>query len=162
MTAKDVIKRSIDLAHSITEAYLGDLTDADLMRRPHPKCNHIAWQLGHLIGSEHEMMTGIGATMPELPAGFAEAHSKETAGSDDASKFATKDEYLSLMSKLHAATKAALDAADDADLDKEAPEPMRGYAPTVGDVFALIAAHELMHVGQFVPVRRALDKPITI
>lgn len=162
MTAKDVIKQNIDLAHSITEAYVSDLSDADLLRRPHPKCNHIAWQLGHLIGSEHGMLTGIGATMPELPAGFSEAHGKETAGKDDPASFAKKDEYLTLMKKMHDATKAALDATPDGDLDKEGPEAMRAYAPTIGSLFAMIASHELMHVGQFVPVRRALDKPIMI
>ena len=58
------------------------------------------------------------------------------------------------------ATLAALDAYPESDLDKEAPEEMRSFCPTMGDVFTLIATHPLMHAGQFVIVRRQLGKPI--
>jgi hypothetical protein len=34
--------------------------------------------------------------------------------------------------------------------------------PTVGHIYLLIATHQLMHAGQFVPVRRALGKPVVI
>ena len=60
------------------------------------------------------------------------------------------------------ATLAALDATPDEVLDNPSPQRMRDYAPTVGAVFALMAAHELMHAGQFVPVRRMLGKQIKI
>ena len=39
---------------------------------------------------------------------------------------------------------------------------MREYAPTVGAVLNLIGVHDLMHAGQFVPVRRMHGKPIRI
>jgi uncharacterized damage-inducible protein DinB len=162
MTAKDTIRGTIELAHSITQAYLSDLSDADLLVRPAAGANHVAWQLGHLIGSEHHMMSSIGVTMPEVPAGFIEAHDKEAAKSDDPQRFSGKDEYLALMRKMHDATLEALQATPDADLDKPGPEAMRDYAPTVGAVFNMIGAHELMHVGQFAAVRRKLGKPVLI
>ena len=52
MNAKDAIRDTLSLSHMVLTKYLDDLTDADLMRRPGPGCNHIAWQLGHLISSE--------------------------------------------------------------------------------------------------------------
>ena len=68
MTAKTIIENSINLAHTVTESYLGDLSDSDLLIRPVPGSNHIVWQLGHLIGAERMFMTGLGHAMPELPA----------------------------------------------------------------------------------------------
>ena len=95
-----------------------------------------------------------------LPAGFSEAHSKEMAGEDDASKFCTKQEYLDLFEKVHAATIAALDQCSDDDLDKPGPEQFGDMFPTVGHVYVLIATHPMMHAGQFVPVRRKLGKRV--
>ncbi|MEZ6104820.1 MAG: hypothetical protein R3B96_01570 [Pirellulaceae bacterium] len=45
MNAKDVIKTALGTADMIGMAYVNDLSDAELMRRPHPGCNHINWQL---------------------------------------------------------------------------------------------------------------------
>jgi hypothetical protein len=162
MTAKDTMKSTIDMAGYITTTYLNDLSDAELMTRPTSAANHIAWQLGHLIASAHRMMTGVGAEMPDLPDGFAESHSKEAATTDAPGKFCTKDEYLALMTESCEATKAAIDAAPDADLSKPAPESMRAYAATVGAVYNMIGVHILMHVGQFAVVRRQLGKPIVM
>jgi len=163
MNAKDAIKAAANLGRTVLKAYVGDLTDAELMKRPGPGCNHVAWQLGHLIASEVGILNMIvpGAGM-ELPAGFAEQHSKETVGSDDASKFRTRQQYLDLLDQVHAATFAALDAYPDADLDLPAPESMRSICPTMGGMWSLIATHTMMHAGQFVPVRRALGKPVLI
>lgn len=97
-----------------------------------------------------------------LPAGFAEQHSKETAGSDDAAKFLTKQQYLDLLDQCHAATSAALDAYPDADLDLPPPDRFQGLCANMGGVWALVATHTMMHAGQFVPLRRALGKPVVI
>ena len=55
MDAKTAIKTGIDTGNMISTSYLGDLTDEEMMHRPHPDCNHIKWQMGHLIASEHMM-----------------------------------------------------------------------------------------------------------
>ncbi len=142
-------------------SYLSDLTDAELLTRPDEKCNHVAWQLGHLIASECQLLEMVSqGESAELPEGFADQHSKETAGLDDASKFYTKQEYLDLFEKVHAATLEALGKYSDEDLDKPGPEKFAEMFPTVGHVFVLIATHGMMHAGQIVPVRRKLGKPI--
>ena len=159
MTAKDLIRRNIESGYFFTRAYVEDLNDADLLVRAVPQANHIAWQLGHLIGGAHKMLTALGQPAPALPAGFAAAYTSETAASDDAAKFATKAQYLGLMDQLKAASLAAVDATPDGKLDDPGPEAMRQYAPTVGVVLHLLGGHWLMHAGQFVPVRRKLGKP---
>jgi hypothetical protein len=159
MTAKDLIRRLIESGHRIVRSYVDDLTDAELLVRSVPGANHAAWQLGHMIGGVHRMLVGIGCASPGLPAGFAEAHQRETAAVDDPAKFASKAEYLALMDQMKAASLAAVDGVADADLDKPSPEFMQAYAPTVGVVLMLLGSHWLMHAGQLVPIRRKLGKP---
>ena len=161
MNAQDALRASADLSRMVLKSYISDLDDAELMRRPAPGCNHLAWQLGHLISSECDLLEMVkpGASA-ELPAGFKEAYSKEQVGEDDATKFHTKQEYLDLIDKVYEATLAAINSASEEDLDQESPEHFRNFAPTHGHVYALIATHPMMHAGQFVPVRRALDKPV--
>lgn len=162
MTPKDVIKNTINMCHEVLTTYISDLSDAELMIRAVPEANHTAWQLGHLIASEHQMLTDAGYKMPDLPQGFAEAYTKETSGSDDPAKFHTKEQYMASMAEQRAATMAALEAAPDGDLDKPTPESMREYAPTVGVAFNVIGIHLMMHAAQFVVVRRKLGKPVMI
>jgi hypothetical protein len=163
MNAKDAIIGSMDMGDYVLKLYVSDLDDAELMLRPSPGCNHLAWQLGHLISGEVSLLNQIcPGSAPELPPGFEDAHKKENSDCNDASKFATKQQYVDLLDKARDATKAALDKLPDADLDKPGPEKMRNFCPTIGSFFTLIATHPMMHVGQFVPVRRALGKPIVM
>ena len=163
MNTKDTIRETLNLSHFILKSYVGDLTDADLMRRPGPGCNHIAWQLGHLIASECSLLNGIQAgSAPSLPAGFEDQHSKAKATGDDPKQFHTKAQYLELTEKVHAATLALLERFPEADFAKPAPENFRKMFPTMGNMFILIATHPMMHAGQVVPVRRALGKPVVI
>ncbi len=159
MSLKNHLRWQIEQNHWIAMAYVEDLTDADLMLRPVPGMNHIAWQLGHLITSSNKMLGGLGQPAPKLPAGFEEGYTKETATSDDAKKFAAKNVYLDLTEKTKAATLAALDAIPESKLDDPGPEAMREYAPTVAAVLSMLGAHWLMHSGQFIAVRRKLGKP---
>ena len=59
-TAKSLLCQSVEMAHFITRSYVEDLTDAQLMLRSVPGTNHIAWQLGHMIGSVRGMLAGLG------------------------------------------------------------------------------------------------------
>ena len=161
MNAKDSIRASANLSAMVLKSYISDLDDADLMQRPGEGCNHLAWQLGHLISSEVQLLQGVApGNELALPDGFAAAHSKEKCVSDDPAGFCTKATYVGLFDKVRSATQAALEAYPEADLDSPAPEHFRSFCPTMGDMFTLIAAHPMMHAGQFVVVRRKLGKPI--
>jgi hypothetical protein len=119
MNSKQAMKAGIDGGSFVVMAYLEDLTDADLMVRPIPGTNHLAWQLGHLIHAEHQMVDAVSpGTMPKLPEGFVKQHSKETATSDNPKDFCTKAEYLKLAKEQRAGTYAALEKLSEADLDK--------------------------------------------
>ncbi len=162
MTPKDVIRNTIETSHQVLTAFLSDMSDADLLVRSTPEANHAAWQLGHLIASEHQMASEAGYLMPNLPNGFAESYTPETCRSETPAKFHKKEQYLAWLSRQRAATLSALESIPDADLDKASPEAMRSYAPTIAAMFNLIGLHELMHAAQFAPIRRKLGKPIVI
>jgi uncharacterized damage-inducible protein DinB len=161
MNSKDAIRSSVNLSTMVLKTYISDLDDADLMRRPGEGCNHLAWQLGHLISSEVQLLDGVAPGEGiELPEGFADAHSKENCSNDDPAGFHEKQTYVELFDKVRAATLAALDNYAESALDNPAPEELRSFCPTMGDMFTLIATHPMMHAGQFVVVRRQLGKPI--
>ena len=156
MNARQAIKLAIDMGDMVSLPYVEDLNDADLMRRPCPGCNHINWQIGHLIVSENQMVDqAVPGSMPALPAGFAEKYSKDTAPSDDASKFVKKDDLLAIHKKQRAAALAALEKITDDKLDSSTG---LDYAPTFGSLFSLLGSHWLMHAGQWVVVRRQLGR----
>jgi len=161
MTAKDVIKSVYNGNFNILSQYVSDLTDAELLMRPVPGANHIAWQLGHLISAEISLLSAFpGGSRIELPAGFAERHGKETAAVEPPKNFLSKAEYLSIFKKVREQTFAKLDALPEADLDKKNTGPIPQFCPTIGSLFLLVANHQMMHGGQFAVLRRKLGKPI--
>ena len=162
MQAKDVVKSALNSTQNMLEMYLSDLSDADLLVRPVPGANHIAWQLGHLINSERMLTTSNipGSAYPELPAGWGDQHSKNTASMDPPKGFATKAQYLSLFNKTREATLAALGKLSDTDLDKPTTGQIAKHVPTLGALFLMHSTHVMMHAGQFTVVRRKLGKPV--
>jgi hypothetical protein len=161
MTGRDAIRTALTSTQNILGWYLEDLSDADLLVRPVPNANHIAWQLGHLIVSERGMGQQVaGVRYPELPAGFAEQHDKKKAAEDPPRGFATKAQYLELFNKVRGATVEAVGKLSDADLDRPTEGNMARFAPTLGALLVLTANHVMMHAGQFSVVRRKLGKPV--
>ena len=157
MKAHDMVKLQLDGADGVSLGYLQDLNDQEFMQRPHPGCNHINWQVGHLIVSENQLINMVVPnTMPNLPSGFAEKYSKETAKSNDPKAFASKDELLRVQKEQRAGTMAALAKVSENDFDKQTGV---NYAPTVGAMFTLQGTHWLMHAGQWVIVRRQTGRP---
>ena len=160
MQGKEAIKIALVSTQNLVPMYLNDLSDADILVRPAPSANHIAWQMGHLIQAEVSLLQGQlpSAVYPELPAGYKELHNAKNAGSDKG--FGTKADYLNTFTKVREATIANLAKLTDADLDKPTTGTMAPFAPNLGAFFILLANHTLMHAGQFTVVRRKLGKPV--
>ncbi len=160
MNAADAIRISLDTAEMIGLAYLQDLTDSELMMRPQQECNHINWQVGHLILSEHNMMDQIAPDfMPELPAAFDKMYDKQTAGLDDPEQFLCKEELLKAYRQQRDATLRFLEQSSEQELDL--PTGI-DYAPTRGSLITMQGSHWMMHCGQWVIVRRETGKPVVI
>lgn len=163
MKATDSLKQAHGLSNMVFRAYLSDLSDADLLERPGEGCNHIAWQLGHLIKSNVALLEAASpGSAPTLPEGFEEKYTNDTTANDDPASFHSKDEYLALIDSTDAAFLKLLDNATPEDLDQPTPESFQDFAPNIGALYNLIATHPMMHCGQWVPVRRRLGKPVVI
>lgn len=162
MKTHDVFYANMDSSDYVLKAYLKDMTDAELMTRPCKGCNHIAFQLGHLIVSEQQLLEQLspGSGLP-LPEGFADKHHKKNVEDNDPTHFYTKQEYLDLYKKSRQNVKDVLSKMSESDLDKPSPKGWEMF-PTVGAIANLVASHGMMHVGQFAVVRRMLGKPIVI
>jgi hypothetical protein len=160
MDAKTVIRTVIDNSAMIVNLYLNDLSDQEMLHRPAPDANHIKWQLGHLIQSEHQMLEGcFPGQMPNLPVGFKERYSREHCRSDEADQFDSKDRLLDLYRQQREATLKLLDQVTPEDLDRPGPESMRSYVPTVASAFLMQDVHWTMHAGQWAVIRRQLGRP---
>ena len=161
MDFKDAVRKQLETSEFLVQSYLGDLTDQEMLVRPAPDANHVAWQMGHLIAAERALVeAGVPGSMPALPAGFAEKHSKDTAKSNKPSDFLTKDEYLKLAKQMRAGTLAVLEKLGPADFDKPITNPrVPPFVKRVGDAFVTAAGHWGMHSGQWVILRRKLGRP---
>lgn len=162
MTGIEVVCAALQSTQQLLTWFLSDLSDADLLVRPVPGANHIAWQLGHLLISEIGLVREQlpDAAYPELPAGFQEQHGKATASVDPPVGFATQAQYVELANKIREATVAATNKLTDADLSRPSVGQMAAFAPTLGGILLLVSNHSLMHAGQFSVVRRKLGKPV--
>ena len=163
MTAKDAIRQSIDMSDMIMGRYMDDLDDAALKCRAVPGMNHLAWQLGHLITTEYKGVEAIRqGSSPALPEGFYEGHNRDAAAKDEDPAFRTKAEYMGLWKGQREATRALLESLSDEELAAPAPEHLQRMCPSVGHALNLMAGlHPMMHLGQFVAVRRSCQKPVS-
>jgi hypothetical protein len=163
MNVQQSLSAMLENSSRVLNAYIEDLSREDLMHKPAEGCNHLAWQLGHLIVSENNLIQMVRAgSGVELPADFVEHHGRQAFTDNDPSHFCDTKTYIELFDKVHAATHKLIASLNEADLDEPAPEMVRGRFPTMGHLMTLIAMHPMMHAGQFVPVRRTLGKPVTI
>ena len=162
MNGIEVLKKDLLATQKLLEWYVADLSDADLLVRPAPNANHIAWQIGNVILGDKLLIQSQypDATFPELPETFATKHGPAGAHDEGSHGFLTKAEYLETLSRVRGATIAQLETLTEADLDQATPQALAEFAPTVGDLFLAVANHTLMHAGQFSVIRRVLDKPV--
>jgi hypothetical protein len=159
MDCKEAIRSSMNVSDFLVQGYLADITPEEMLIRPVPDANHVAWQLGHLIASErHLVEAAVPGSMPELPAGFAERHNKTTAANDSPADFLSKDEYLRLAKETRTATLRVLDTLSEADLDKPVSGRVPPFVKCAGDCFATIGPHWSNHAGQWVVLRRKLRR----
>jgi len=163
MKTSEAIKNNYQTAQMVCGAYLSDLTDAEAMQRPHAGCNHINWQVGHVIASENKMGNAVVAgALPALPEGFGEKYAKETAANDNVADFVPFSELLAIAKSQGEAVVGMIDSMADDQFDKPGPEEMQAYAPNLGALCNMMGNHWMMHAGQWVIVRRELGRDILI
>ncbi len=161
MNGKEAFRTSLNVSNLFVTGYLDDITPDEMMIRPVPGANHIAWQLGHLILAErHFVNVAVPDSMPELPAGFADQYGRGKSPTDNPADYLTKEEYLAMMTQVREATLRALNGLTDEDFDKPIHGNVPPFVKSVGDCFATIGPHWACHAGQWVVLRRKLGRPV--
>lgn len=160
MDTTQLVSAALNRNAELIKMTLKDFSDTDMLARPVPGANHAAWQLGHLTASEAKMVAAAAGKSPELPAGFADKFSRNTAPSDDAKAFPSKQELIETFARVRQTSVAWAKTLQAADLDRESPESIRAFAPKLGDLVTVLPEHTAMHLGQFQVIRRMLGKPV--
>ncbi|TWT56923.1 DinB superfamily protein [Thalassoglobus neptunius] len=156
MNSREALRISMETGELVALTYLEGLTDDEMMLRPATGANHINWQFGHLILSEHKFMMQIDAeSVPDLPDGFEMMYARETISIDDPERFLKKAELLEVYRAQRTASKQILDRMTDDELDQKTGID---YAPNFGALFSMLGSHQLMHAGQWAVVRRQLGR----
>ena len=134
MTGVQTIQAALKSTANLPAWYLSDLSDSDLLIRPTPTSNHIAWQLGHLVSGESGLAQIIfpDAKYPKLPAGFKEQYTKENSSKDTG--FLGKSTYLDMFAKARQTTIEIVGKLKDSDLDKPVSGPMAKFCAYLGRV----------------------------
>jgi hypothetical protein len=159
MNFQDAVRANLAISDFFVQSYLGDLTPEEMLRRPAPDANHIAWQVGHLIQAEWRLVeAGVPGSMPPLPAGLAEPYTSERARSDNPADYLTKEEYLAAAKDVRAATLRVLQSLSETDFDKPVSGRVPPFVKRIGDCFVTIGAHWASHAGQWVVTRRMLGR----
>ncbi len=161
MITYESVESNLRMADAVLHPLVSDLSDTDLLVRPVEGANHVAWQLGHLIGAEYFLISQVADQVEmAIPADWGDKYSKETASSDDPTHFEPLGRYLELYAAQRAATLGILKDLPAEQLTEPGPEFLQMVVNTVGELFLFMAHHELMHAGQFTCIRRKLGKPV--
>jgi DinB superfamily len=159
MDIKQAIVASLNQSDFIVDAYLADLTPQELLARPCGGANHIAWQLGHLIASEHYLADkAVPGRLDSLPAGFAERHKKETAGNNNPGDFLSKEEYQRVRKQVRGQILRIVDSLSPADFDRPVSGGLPPFVKTTGETLLFLGPHWIMHAGQWAVTRRSLGR----
>ena len=141
--------------------HLSDFSDADMFVRPCAGANHAAWQMGHLIVAESNIVNGCWPdAVPTVPAEFAAKFGKGTSTIDTPSAFVSKDQIIQAFSTARGNTIAWVKTLHQEDLNKTISGSMAKWVPTIGHLVFALPNHATMHVGQFQVIRRKLGKPV--
>ncbi len=159
MKAAEVLATMLERNLAVVKMTLGDFTDDEMLVRPVEAANHVAWQLGHLVRSEHHMISQHNPSMPALPDGFADKFTKETQGTNQPGFFPGKHALLEQFETIRRATIDWTRTLSDEQLDQE-NQVLGQMFPRVHDIIAMQGMHTMMHLGQWQVVRRKLGKPI--
>lgn len=158
MSVAQLLSNNILQSKALVGMHLDDFSDADMMFRTAKGANHAIWQIGHLANSTRNM---VSACDPGVAFAFEDdaRFGKSKAAFDDAIQFPGKTELLERFNGAMDVAAKWVSGLSDADLAKPTPEFLQRFAPTFGNIVVMLAAHPLMHVGQFQVARRALGKP---
>ena len=126
-----------------------------------PGANHPLWVAGHLGFADNFALGLLAPDRVEAPQGYRELFGMGSQPQSDPAAYPPVDQVLEFMRSRRRVLLDVLQETDEAALENPLPEGAPEMLSTVGDVFAFIAWHEGLHVGQVtVADRRLGHKPL--
>ena len=140
---------------------IGDMVDSlpedKLCHQPFEGGNHALWIMGHCAVSDDYFRCTIGETgAATAPEGWQEQFGHGSTPSADASTYPPAAEVRHIFDEARIAFTDWIESLDEAGLNKPMPDDWTGFAPNVAEFPAFVAAHEAMHLGQLMDVRKSL------
>ena len=156
---KQILAESYRQQTKFVGFHVSDFSDADMLVRPADNANHAAWQIGHLVATYPQVINLVTpGAIPTLPQEFLELHGKKGSALNEG--FEPKAQLLARLNQMTEAAIEWVDKLTDADLSKPAPEALKGWVSTIGQLAYALPPHTNMHIGQIQVIRRKLGKPV--
>tara|TARA_Y100001933_G_scaffold167365_1_gene165549 strand:- start:153 stop:659 length:507 start_codon:yes stop_codon:yes gene_type:complete len=142
------------------ERLVADIPCERFAELPYPDAKHPAWVLGHLAlggGMMLAYLRGESEGFGGVPEAWAPVCMPGAALRDERTAYASKDELLAELRRIHSELAEAFSNASDELLASPFPnEAYRSFFPTNADAAVyLMAHHEGYHLGQLSQWRRA-------
>ena len=159
MNAIDAIRTALKFS-DMGMKYLGEMSDAPLLRPGPWGGNHAMWIAGHLTvveGRLHQMVHGT----PNPVAKWKPLFDWGSEPVEDPAAYPPFEEVLRTFKQLRARTHALLDEVGEEGLDRPTKSQPPGFSgfDTVGAVILIIAVHATGHLGGLNVVRAAAGTP---
>jgi hypothetical protein len=139
---------------------VSDIPDDQMAVQPHEGMNHAAWVLGHLA-YVFDSMIGVWNQEPVMSREWKDLFNVPSKPQPQREKYPSKAELWDAYEKAYQRIVGVVQAASDADFDREFPNPkLRASLPTVGvAMIHILTSHQGQHLGQLSAWRRAQGLP---
>lgn len=138
------------------EEAVRDIPDARFAEQPNGVRNHPAWTLSHLNSSIGFLLKLLGETQGASSDVEDKQYGNGSIPSTDRLQYLSKVELLQTLKHRHEIVDAAVRSKHEAYFEREAPETLREFSPTIGRIAVfLLSSHESYHLGQLMQWRRA-------
>jgi|WetSurMetagenome_2_1015567.scaffolds.fasta_scaffold146192_3 hypothetical protein len=146
-----MLKTNLMLAHGL----LDDITEDESMVRGKDKCNHIRWQIGHLIHCDHYSLSLMGHKVEDYDK-YAKKYGGGSEISENAADYPGMKELRAELYKSHEQMIDFISTVAESDFEKTIGEGDK--ARPVWNGLTFLAMHEFYHNGQIANTRKALGR----
>ncbi len=124
--------------------------------QPVEDAQNTLWIMGHYAWTDDAFLTMLSGTETGIPEAWTKMFGKDSEVCAKGEGYPSFDELRAAMDERRAAMIAWLESMDDDALLKPLPEELAGFAPHYAGLMCTMAAHEGMHIGQMLMIRKAL------
>jgi hypothetical protein len=161
MQATDLARFSLNTGDKVFTRLIADLREHPLATQSPSGGNHAMWTLGHIAFVEAALPSIVLGT-PHAYEAWAPLFAQGTTPVADGKGYPSFDELMKAYATSRAANLKLVDELGDAKMaekPKAIPKGFENEMATIGQTFAIIAMHQMMHAGEVADIRRAVGLP---